>query len=304
MPEAAPPCYRGARVSVLADIYKGAAGEAAHAGVSPVDLEARLVTLCARGRAAHPSLGVADDVFVTHLARCEAPVLDVFATVHAEDLYLVCACLEGNAAALAALRTELRPVLARHLARIRGAKAIFDEVEQQLWNRALVGGGEGPKLARYTGRGALGSWVGVSGQRIALMILRHERVEARARQEAAAERSLVRDDPELGAIKERYREQFQEAVEAAIAALDARDRTLYRMSLVDGLSVVQIAKAYGVHHTTVVRWLAAARERIAEEAKRHLRAALSVSSGEFDSIARMLLSQLDLDVSAVLSAQR
>jgi RNA polymerase sigma-70 factor (ECF subfamily) len=287
-------------VSGLAVIYRAALDVDADVAVEDAALEQRLRELCARARAAHPTLGVSDEAFVTHLARCEAPVLDVLRSVHVEDLYFACACLAGNTAALARLRADSRPVLARHLARIRGAKAIFDEVEQQLWNGAFVGGVEGPKLASYTGRGALGSWVGVSGQRIALMILRHERVEARARQEAAAQRDLIGDDPELGAIKERFRRQFQESLEAALAALDDRDKTLYRMHLVDGLSLVHIAKVYGVHHTTVVRWVAAARERIVDEAKRHLRATLPVSSGEFASIARMLLSQLELDISQML----
>src|SRR5262249_6008490 len=150
---------------------------------------------------------------------CEAPVLDVLSPLHAEDLYLACACLAGNSTALSKLRGESRSILARYLGRIDGVGAIFDDVEQHLWDGALMGTGEGPKLRTYAGRGPLGAWIGVSGQRIAITMMRHERVEVRARQEAAAHRDLVGDDPELGAIKYRFREQFQDALEAALSTL-------------------------------------------------------------------------------------
>jgi RNA polymerase sigma-70 factor (ECF subfamily) len=285
-------------VGGLADIYLGAAERAA----CDVDaLECRLGELCARGRAGHPSVRLTDEDFAAHLARCGAPVLDVLSPLHTEDLYLACACLVGNAAALARLRSDSRAVVARYLGQVRGAAAIFEEVEQQLWNAVLVGTGDGPKLASFAGRGPLGSWIGVSAQRIALMILRHERVEARVRREAAAQHNLVADDPEMVAIKDRYRPQFQAALEIALGALDERETTLYRMYLVDGVGTAEIAVIYGVHAMTIRRWLAAARERVVEEAKRQLRANLPVSSGEFDSIARLLMSQLDLDISLVLS---
>jgi RNA polymerase sigma-70 factor (ECF subfamily) len=291
-------------VGRLADIYRAAAAESGPLGVDEAAVESRLVELCARGRAAHPSFGVADADFVTHLARCGAPVLDVLSALHAEDLYLACACLSGNAAALVALQAESRRVLARYLKKIHGGAAIFEEVEQQLWNAVLVGAGEGPKLAGYAGRGPLGSWIGVSAQRIALMMLRHERVEVRARKEAAAQQRVVTDDPEMAAVKDRYRDEFQAALEAALGGLDDRDMTLYRMHFVDGIGTAEIGVVYSVSAMTVRRWLAAARGRIVEGAKRHLRAHLHVSSGEFDSIVGLLMSQVDLNLSQILNKQK
>ena len=287
-------------MGVLTGVYR-AFCESHDATVDETALESRLGQLCARGRAAHPSFGVADAEFVKHLATSGAPVLDVSDEVHAEDLYLACACLAGNSAALSQLRAESRSTLARYLARIRGAQGLFEEVEQQLWNGALVGTGEGPKLASYSGRGPLASWIGISAQRIALMILRHERVEARAREEAAAQDRLVADDPELAAVKERFRAQFQTALEAGLGTLDDRAKRVFQLHLVDGLPLLRIAQVYSVHHETVRRWIASARGQVIEHAKRQLRESLPVSSGEFDSIARLLLSQLDLNISLILS---
>lgn len=284
----------------LAEVYAESAVGRDDLGVGEVDLEGRLSELFARGRAAHPSLKVDAETFVRHLGASGAPVLD---DLHAEDLYLTCACLGHDSGAIEHLRKVYRPSLARYLARVRGAKDIFDEVEQQVWKTALVGTGDGPKLATYSGRGMLASWIGISAQRIALMILRHERVEARVREEAAVQNTIVADDPELAAIRERFREQFQAALEAALATLDDRAKRVFRLHLVDGLPLLQIAKAYRVHHETVRRWVASAREHVVEEAKRHLLRSLPVSSGEFDSIARLLMSQLDLNISVILSAE-
>ena len=221
--------------------------------------------------------------------------------MQADDLYLACACLSGNARAIAQLRNEIRPILVGYLKRVERSAPILEEVEQRLWDALFVGGLEGPKLATYAGRGSLGAWIGISAQRIALMMQRHERAELRARNEVAARGRVVGADPEIAAIKDRYRAQFQEAVTAAVATLDARDTTLYRMHLVEGLTLERIAKAYQVTHPTVLRWLEKARKRILEETKARLRDMLPVSSGEFDSIARLLVSQLDLNISSVLS---
>jgi RNA polymerase sigma-70 factor (ECF subfamily) len=285
-------------VGRLVSVYQAAGGgaEAEEAG-----LEQRLADLCARGRAAHPALGLDDEVFVAHLARSGAAVDDVFSTLHAEDLYLARACLARNGAAIAQLREAYRPVIARYLKRVGHSASIVEEVEQQLWDAVFVGGDAGPKLASYAGRGPLGGWLGISAQRIALMTLRHEQAENRARNEVAARGRLVAEDPQLAAIKQRYRAQFQDAVDAAIATLDDRDKTLYRMHLVDGLTLESIAKVYGVTHPTIMRWLDRARLRLLDEAKRRLREALAVSSNEFDSIARLLISQLELDISLALA---
>jgi RNA polymerase sigma-70 factor, ECF subfamily len=141
--------------------------------------------LCSRGRAGHADLDLDEGVFVAHLASCGAPIADDLSALHVEDLYLAAACLAGNEVALTRLRALGRPFIVRYLRRIGNASAILEDVEQRLWDAILVGALKGPKLATYSGRGSLGSWIGVSAQRIALMVLRHERAETRARHEVA-----------------------------------------------------------------------------------------------------------------------
>jgi RNA polymerase sigma-70 factor (ECF subfamily) len=285
-------------VQSLATIFADAGGERGDTGDG---LEAVIAALCKGGRSSHPALDLDDASFVAHLGRCGAPVAEARSKLYAGDLFLACACLMGNAAAVAQLQAECAPVLGRYLKRVERSAEIREEVEQRLWDELLVGGEKGPKLATYSGRGPLGVWIAISGQRIALMMLRHERAESRARNEAAARSQLADADPEMAAIKEHYRPQFQEAVESAIAALDVRDKNIYRMYLVEGVTLERIAKAYGVTHPTVLRWLDRARRQVLDESKRRLREKLLVSSSDFESIARLLASQLDLNISHVLS---
>ena len=284
----------------LTDAYGAArgAGEDGTDGPGASALEEAIRALWVRGRAGHPELDVADTAFAAHLAACGA-ALDP--GTHAEDLYLACAGLGGAAAAVSKLRRIHRPVLASYLRRIDGSPAFVDEVEQQVWDALLVGGaGARPKLGSYSGQGQLAGWIGIAAQRIALMVRRHEAAQERAHDGAAAEARLLSDDPELRFIKATLREKFRRAITVAMGVLEDRERMIYRLYLIDGLSVEGIGKIYGVSHSTVSRWLAKARETVIDEARRVLREDMHLSPEEFDSVAGLVVSRLDLSVSRIL----
>jgi RNA polymerase sigma-70 factor, ECF subfamily len=270
-----------------------AGGGAVHPPVQPDVLEATLSAICARGRVAHPDTSMSDEVFVAHLARCGAPVAQGAEAVFAEDLYAVCACLQGDAAAVTRLRAAHRIVLASYLRRIDGSTPFVDEVEQRLWDSVLVGTlAAPPKLATYSGQGPLAGWLGIAAQRIALMIRRHEG--------AAAEARLTVQDPELAFIKGHLRQGFQQAISKALGVLDDRERMIYRLHLIDGLTVDRIARMYSVSQSTVSRWLANARAGVIAEAQRILREEMQISATDFESVAGLMISQLDLSVSRLL----
>ena len=76
---------------------------------------------------------------------------------------------------------------------------------------------------------------------------------------------------------------------------------VYRMHISStGLTVEAIGKVYGVSHSTVSRWLAKAREAVIPETQRVLRDEMRLSPAEFDSVAGLVVSQLDLSVSRLL----
>jgi RNA polymerase sigma-70 factor (ECF subfamily) len=283
----------------LVTAFSDAGGKVSDASAELDELEGALFALHERGRAAHPELGVGAADFAAHLGLCGAVPTGSAGSVHAEDLFLACACVRRVPGAIERLQEVHRPSVLRQARRTNDAAEFLDEVEQRLWDVLLVGGGA-PRLGTYSGAGPLERWIAVSAQRVAFMIKRHESAEGRARGGVAAQDDVASIDPELAAIKELYREPFQRAVEDAIAALAPRDKMIYRMHLVEGLSMEQIGRAYRVHQTTISRWLSEARERVLDGAKQRLGRELDLSPAEFDSIVRLLVSQLDLNLSLAL----
>ena len=291
-------------VARLVDAYLGGRGSAAAAAESGAiaAIEERLADFFARGRAAHPKLAVEDVAFAAHLGRVGAVVDGPrTAETQAADLFLCCAALQGDDLAVRILRDRHHGVIASYIGPIDSSPSFFDEVEQRLWDSALIGSADrAPKLLSYVGRGPLGAWIGVAAQRIALMMRRSEAAEQRAFETVAREARSALEDPELAFIKETLREPFERALVGALASLDDRQRMIYRLHVVDGLTVDRIGAMYGVSHSTISRWLAGARTAIVAEARRLLQEEAHVSPEEFDSLARLLASGLDLSASLVL----
>jgi RNA polymerase sigma-70 factor (ECF subfamily) len=153
-----------------------------------------------------------------------------------------------------------------------------------------------PRIAEYQGRGPLGAWIGVAALRVALNL---KRASGPATTDVLTE--LVDDaDPDVAHLKKLYRAECREALAAALRALSERDRVLLRMSYVDGVSMVQLGRLYGVHETTAARWVKAAAGTVAEDARRRLTERLSLSGSSLDSIARLVLSNLDASISRLL----
>src|SRR5204862_7339942 len=133
-------------VGQLAEAFFDAGGKSGEAALEPEAREAALLALHERGRGAHPSFEVAAVDFATHLGRCGAAADGSVGIVHAEDLFLACACLRRTPGAIERLRDLHRPNVLRQARRTSGAAEFLDEVEQRLWATLLVGGGT-PRLA-------------------------------------------------------------------------------------------------------------------------------------------------------------
>ena len=88
------------------------------------------------------------------------------------------------------------------------------------------------------------------------MMRQHEdALSAALATEVVGRSRVVEADPEIAAIRRSIHAQFREAVTAAVATLDARDTTLYRMHLVEELTLERIAEAYQGDASKVLRWL-------------------------------------------------
>jgi RNA polymerase sigma-70 factor (ECF subfamily) len=260
--------------------------------------------LLARARASWPALDLDQEVFARWVAERlpDTPGAADLEALHWEDLYLACGAAAGNRAAIAALEEQLVNQLRGALARVDGSPAFHDEVLQLLREKLLLSApGAKPKLAAYSGRGPLLHWLRTVALRLALSHRRGQGRQAPAgdlRDEG--DLPLVGDHPDLGYLKERHGDDLKKALGDAIRTLGARDANALRMHLLDGVSLESIGALYGVHRTTVARWLEAARQQLLAETRRCFSERLQMPLGQVDSLIAVLRSRIDLSLSRVL----
>jgi len=174
------------------------------------------------------------------------------------------------------------------------------DLQQTLRARLLVGDGDGPAIASYTGSGQLRSWVLVAALREAVRTRQKKTREPAMEDEALiaiADRADALPAADIG--KERYREAFRAAFRAALAGLTPRDRNLLRMHLIDGLTIDQIGAIQGVHRATAARWIDRAREDIAHTVRRQLMKELGADPFEADDVLRWVQSRIELSLSGL-----
>ncbi|WP_394827436.1 hypothetical protein [Pendulispora albinea] len=219
------------------------------------------------------------------------------------DLDLAVACLQGNREALAVFEREHLDAVGAFVAHIDRTPAFADEVRQTLRVALLAPGRDGhePGIAAYRGRGTLGGFVRVAAVRAALNLKRQaRRTSAREDATRATAATVVALSPELACAREQYRDAFGEALRAAVSELSARDRTLLRLYHAEGVALEALGALYRVHLSTVSRWLTCARERIAETTLRRLSDELRLAPSDAESVAAMVMSQLDISLVRLL----
>lgn len=219
-------------------------------------------------------------------------------TAHLGDLYLAWTAGLGDPAALRQLEPWLAAEADAAARSIDPAAGFADEVRQALRVRLLVRDGDRIRLHDYGGRGPLRAWIGVAALRVALNL---RRGAGPATRDLLDERVDAEADPELRYLKALYRSEFRAALTAALAALPDRERALLRLCYVDGLSLAQLGRLYQVHETTAGRWVHAAAGRVADDARARLTTRLALSRSSLDSVARMVMSGLDVSIARVLA---
>jgi RNA polymerase sigma-70 factor (ECF subfamily) len=242
-----------------------------------------------------PSIDVAADVFASYAAARSGP--------HLEELYLCCALVAGDAAALAVFDAEYIAALDRALARY-GDPALVDDTKQVLRERLLVRDGDtAPRIAAFSGKGSLASWLEVAALRTAISLQRKQR------DQPVEDRTLtllrgVGLDPQLAHLKQTYVAALTTAWRAALRALSASDRTLLRLHVLDKLTVDRLGILYGVHATTAARWLRQLRERLGDDVRARLASTLRVDDAELASIFALIHSQMEITLGELLSEDR
>jgi RNA polymerase sigma-70 factor (ECF subfamily) len=270
-------------------------------------LERALVDLHEGGRARFPEVPLDATELAAYAgarARTDVAAHEAVAELWAADLYLACACARGIPAALRAFDAAMLAKIPAYLRRLRVSPAIEQETRAALLEKLFVSGEGAPaKILQYSGRGALEGWVRVAAVRAAMNLLEAQGTERPVGDEDAAIAGAVGtgDDPELLFLKASYRDPFVAAFREALAALPARERTLLRFAHVDGLTPERIAKLHGVHRTTAMRWLEAARAAVLEGTRARVVERLRLSPSECDGLFNLVRSRIDFSLRSLLS---
>jgi RNA polymerase sigma-70 factor (ECF subfamily) len=260
-------------------------------------IEQVLDELVSAARQALPAVSVSANDFVAYLAARfpkDAVGIDALKALHHVDLLVACACERGDRAAIAHLEEKCL----RDLPDTAGIDR--DELRQVVRERLLVKSGQEPvKIATYSGRGALKSWVRAVAARAALNLSRRHRGETPL--EEHDDRMPGEIDTENAHLRSLCTREFRAVFAEAFATLPPRDRTILRRHYVDGVTMDQIGTTYRVHRITVVRWVERARQKLASEVRRRLSARVRPREGEVESLVRFVRSQLELSLETHLS---
>ncbi len=265
------------------------------------DLDRRLWTLVAAGRAAWPELRV-DAVHVVEFVARQV-TLDLAEAaldgLRPADLYLACGCAQKLPQAIAAFDRDYMREVDIALARMRIAAARVADVKQLVRQRLFVGGGTAGaptspgKISEYGGRGDLRRWVRSVAVRTCLNDLRKGKREVLVDDDQLiAQHAIAADDPEVEYMKRTYASEFKAAFAEALGQLGAREQTLLRYHHVDGLNIDEIGAIYRVHLVTAFRWLEKAKEIRGRGTLDTRRARLRLPADELDSVLRMIRSQI------------
>jgi RNA polymerase sigma-70 factor (ECF subfamily) len=204
------------------------------------------------------------------------------------DLLLACGGVLGRPRALALLEQTLFSAVPGWVARVDASPDFGAEVAQAV--RELLLSGARPRLDEYAGKGSLEGWVRVTAVRVAL---RKQKPGRGAQAEVSLERlEAPTAGPELDLARAQGRQQVVQALDVALAGLDAEARAWLKLRYLDGLSLERIAGLFGVHTSTVSRRLTSLEGQVLAAVRQHLQASLRLPGGEVDSLIRFVQSQL------------
>ena len=243
---------------------------------------------------AWPDLALDAAKFLGHLARHLPEDLSALSRVQAADLFLACACLDGNARAFEHFDRRLLGRVRTFVGKIDKSEAFADEVRQLLREKLFVGTGAAPKIADYSGSGSLEGWVRVAAIRTAQNLVRAPKPNVPLSDDQVLALHDRAPNPELEYLRARYAQDFSEVFREVLAGLPAKEKNLLVLYFLDGLRSAAIGKMYGVHAATVRRWIEAARGVLLDETRKRLRARLELDAAEFESLMGLILSQITI----------
>lgn len=249
--------------------------------------------------ASWPAVGVDRERWVRALAELAPLPLDPskpLGETLVADHYLAFACAAQDPAAVALCDAMLVREAGFAADGTRMHTSVRDEATQVVRMQLLAPrDGRPPAIGDYAGRGALRSWIRVCVSRELVRLAKAQQRTEPLEAHLVADLGVA-DDPVLEQLKVTYRGELADAFRTALDELPARERTLLRYQLIDGLSIDEIGAIFRVHRATAARWLAKLRDDLVIRTRGLLAVSLGVDTAEAASIVRLVQSQLDVSV--------
>ncbi len=242
-------------------------------------------------RRAWPRIELERALFERHVEERTPPGGDATA-LHAPDLYLACACAQGDEQAIEEFERRYMREVGSFLARSNASPQFVDDVRQLLRERLFVDG----RIERYSGRAPLGSWLRVVTLRVAADLRRAGKPNVEL-DEAVPAAAI---DPELDVIRRRYGDEFRAALRGALAGLGREDRSVLRLFYIDGLNIERIGALLRLSRATIGRRMVALRARVLKDTHRLLAERLHATPKELESLLRCVRSDLAMSLSVLL----
>ncbi len=178
-------------------------------------------------------------------------------SLHLDDLALACACIDGHDGAWEHFIRQFRPQLYHAARTIAGddGRELADALYGELFGLPGKDGERRSLLAHYHGRSRLITWLR------SVLVQRHiDRVRVTRRFEplddeatGASARAVTTAEPDPE--REALLGHAQRALDAAIDALEARDRLRLRLYYGQDMTLAAIGRVLGEHEATVSRKL-------------------------------------------------
>jgi RNA polymerase sigma-70 factor (ECF subfamily) len=249
-----------------------------------------------------PQVKLERAVFVRHLQSLKVDrVGDDSGAAHLADLFLACACASGDGVAQDLFSRQYLDHVPDYICRVTTDRAQVADVRQAVAEKLLTGGmgKRGARLATYTGRGPLSAWIRVVAVRTAIDLLAPAG-DAQSPTSSIGVALSTLLSAERNVLMERYRPSLERALREATAALEPRDRTLLRLSLIEAVSTPRLARMYGVNQATVWRWVERARMALLDQVNRLFQQWHQMEPAELASLVRNLQNHIDFSLAGLL----
>jgi RNA polymerase sigma-70 factor (ECF subfamily) len=241
---------------------------------------------------------VAKYLFAGDHAPEHAEIKEFIDDIRADDLCLIIACERGDEHAWEDLVANFDSTVKSAARKISSNNEDAEDLASSIWAelyglRTDADGNKKSKLAYYSGRGSLGGWLRAVVSQLAVDQFRKvskfvQIEEDREFENLASEAALNNNNhgPSHTANPEELFSDGQassdvtEALQTAIAALEAEDRLILKLYYFDDLKLKDIAATFGYHEATASRKLTRLQADIRKSVEKTLKSLHGWTDGE------------------------